>query len=606
MGVSYLDTRMPMNVDTSRMIFFTSAILDPWTMLRIIIKALRDGFRFFILPERNLQGVLSESVLGYCRITTFARISMHLAGSGYALPLICFIIQNDDALDLITLMQLAMTSTPSSKVYKNFNNLARRTHGINLEQLVVLADKVKNGSKRIPGISKESKRYRTLMKLPDDRPLPNEYCADLGDFGDSFEKYKDFLPTILVDMDIHHNDHELYKQVGVFLSPAFKNRRIKPGYPNRFINVGNFCHMNSVFQFVSGLLVNSDCDYVNSSYPEICGIFRSYIQGESNISPMTLFLLGKRLDKDNCYMNDQQDALETFYTFFACTLISPQVPHEVECAAEWRFHSCKTTHCEKCKVDLRSPIVDMDAYLMLHVPSTQIINPLTTEALFNSYCDSAVEGRNCDICDQITGATQQVQILHTPKVLVFVTLSGRFIQYLNRDDEVRFKRVKGVVISPDLILTVHGKRFRLSSMIYHSGETPRSGHYLAAVAYSNRWHVLDDYCISSLERQTLLREYEQEGTEENPHVEYSRPCKDTTPIPSSEWAAGIPIPDGGKTSPTASNCFYVYMLGYTLLEAGSEEEKYFVEQVMEAEQKKMEMNYSKSSNKNKNKEKKKN
>ena len=46
------------------------------------------------------------------------------------------------------------------------------------------------------------------------------------------------------------------------------------------------------------------------------------------------------------------------------------------------------------------------------------------------------------------------------------------------------------------------------------------------------------------------------------------------------------------------------MLGYTLLEAGSEEEKYFVEQVMEAEQKKMEMNYSKSSNKNKNKNKK--
>ena len=118
------------------------------------------------------------------------------------------------------------------------------------------------------------------------------------------------------------------------------------------------------------------------------------------------------------------------------------------------------------------------------------------------------------------------------------------------------------------------------------------------------YYYMDDYCISSWGRSTLLREYEQEGTEETPHVEYSRPCKDTTPIPSSEWAAGIPIPDGGKTSPTASNCFYVYMLGYTLLEAGSEEEKYFVEQVMEAEQKKMEMNYSKSSNKNNNKKKK--
>jgi hypothetical protein len=109
---------MPFNIDTSKVIFFTSAILDPWTMLKIFIKALWEGFRFFIVPERNLQGVLSECVLGYCRITTFAKIHMTLAGSNYALPLICFMIQNDDAFDLITLMQLTMTTQRKDRWYK--------------------------------------------------------------------------------------------------------------------------------------------------------------------------------------------------------------------------------------------------------------------------------------------------------------------------------------------------------------------------------------------------------------------------------------------------------------------------------------------------------
>jgi hypothetical protein len=198
---------------------------------------------------------------------------------------------------------------------------------------------------------------------------------------------------------------------------------------------------------------------------------------------------------------------------------------------------------------------------------------MTTKYLFKLHCAETIVDCYCDICEKNVPTTQTIEIQYTPKVLIFCTLNGRFEQYRKQDGSIAFRRVKGVVISPELILPIKEKKYKLSTVIYHSGESPSSGHYVAAVNYNNQWYILDDYDISYGERNILLDEYEQMGNEESPQIEYTRPSKDSRPIPSSEWAAGIPILDGGKISSTASNKFYVYLLGYTLLEADSEVEE---------------------------------
>jgi hypothetical protein len=101
-GVNYEDTRMSQKVDTSRVAIFTSAILDPNSMLVILIKAIREGHRFFIVPKRNIEkdGALSKIVLNELVLKDFSCIPMKLGFSGYALPLISFVLDNDDALSL--------------------------------------------------------------------------------------------------------------------------------------------------------------------------------------------------------------------------------------------------------------------------------------------------------------------------------------------------------------------------------------------------------------------------------------------------------------------------------------------------------------------------
>ena len=594
---------MPFNIDTSKVIFFTSAILDPWTMLKIFIKALWEGFRFFIVPERNLQGVLSESVLGYCRITTFTKIHMTLAGSNYALPLICFMIQNDDAFDLITLMQLTMT-TQRKTIIKDFNDIKERTNGINLERLVALADKVKkNSEKKVLNISKESKRSK--MELPDDRPLPNEYCADLNNFGEALNKYKEYLPTILVDLDIEHKNHELYKQVGAFLSPAFRDPIKKIGFPCRFINEANCCHFNSTFQFHSILVFNAKIDYVNSIYPEICGVIRSYIQGESHISPITLTSLVSRLKSRTLsdYLSYQQDVLETWIKFFGPTLVSPVLPHEVECAKDWRCQSCKVYTCEVCGFREKSITKESDAFFTLHVPPTQVENPMTIDYLFAEYCAETTIQRNCDCCNESCPTTKLIEMIYYPKVLIFCTLNGRFDSEI-KNGRMDWKRVKkGAVVSPELIITLpNGKKFKLSTMIYHTGESPMSGHYISAVNYFDDWYLLDDYNIEYKELKKLvqgecdehLRQKQQHMAEDDDGVDNSGPeysrykGKDETPIPTSSWYDGIPLRDGESIPSRGDSKFYVYLLGYTALDADSKEERKLMQKLEEKEAKKKE------------------
>jgi hypothetical protein len=70
-------------------------------MIEIFIKAIRDGHKVFIVPHRNLDAVLGLDVLGMMEIQYFAQIPMNLAGSGTSLPLVCFTLQNDDALDIL-------------------------------------------------------------------------------------------------------------------------------------------------------------------------------------------------------------------------------------------------------------------------------------------------------------------------------------------------------------------------------------------------------------------------------------------------------------------------------------------------------------------------
>jgi hypothetical protein len=155
-----------------------------------------------------------------------------------------------------------------------------------------------------------------------------------------------------------------------------------------------------------------------------------------------------------------------------------------------------------------------------------------------------------------------------------------------------YKRIKSVVISPELIITFKGtKKYKLSSMIYHAGDSPSSGHYIAAVNYFDVWYILDDYTIDYRQLQTLIKgetehyqqqqkaEQEEDGDESGPDdTEYSRYKKeDSTPIPTSDWYAGIPLRDGGKLYKNGSS-FYIYMLGYTALDADSKEEKELLKQ----------------------------
>jgi hypothetical protein len=347
------------------------------------------------------------------------------------------VLQNDDALDLITyvaaavyivlrlllclltfaivylfrLMNLAIAS-PNNEVVGTFEELRKQTTENNLAQLAAIVEKINNKEAKQKNISKESKRS---ISIPNDRPIPNTACIDLGNFDNESEPIpKDFLPTILVDMDINHRNYPLYNHVETFLSPAFQTRVIKHEFPYEFINASNYCHFIACFQFMSGCIISADVDYYNNTHPDIAGVLRSYIQGPTILSPITLYLLASRIDKN--YMEQQQDALETMVTFFMPSFHSPTNAGETKSATEdWNHQYRSRFTCDTCDFIADSSSLSTGSYFSLVAPlRSEVKNKtISVRELFDSYCElsPSVEWY-CHCCAANNGATEAKNILY--------------------------------------------------------------------------------------------------------------------------------------------------------------------------------------------------
>jgi hypothetical protein len=100
MGMSLTEWMPKFTTDTSRCIFFTSAIIPTLDMALIMINALSKGFLRFIMPARNTK-LLGEALIGEMSILFYEKASVKLSVSGETLPLMFFSLLNTDVLPLI-------------------------------------------------------------------------------------------------------------------------------------------------------------------------------------------------------------------------------------------------------------------------------------------------------------------------------------------------------------------------------------------------------------------------------------------------------------------------------------------------------------------------
>jgi hypothetical protein len=79
-----------------------------------------------------------------------------------------------------------------------------------------------------------------------------------------------------------------------------------------------------------------------------------------------------------------------------------------------------------------------------------------------------------------------------PRVLIFCTINGRF----KLNDLGVYSRVHSMQIIPEEFLIFGSQSYKLSSIIYHTGESMLSGHYVTAVNIGKigcpEWYVVND------------------------------------------------------------------------------------------------------------------
>jgi uncharacterized UBP type Zn finger protein len=199
-------------------------------------------------------------------------------------------------------------------------------------------------------------------------------------------------------------------------------------------------------------------------------------------------------------MSNQQDALETLLKFFLCSSVEPVQFLEKESAKRWNFYGKKITECSTCSSTTES-FEMIDAYISLQIPLPAEnrfgINGCTIKELFNEYCQPCViNDYKCSSCTKDgscnINAIQKYQVTHFPRVLIFCTINGRF----KLNDLGVYSRVHSMQIIPEEFLIFGSQSYKLSSIIYHTGESMLSGHYVTAVNIGKvgypEWYVVND------------------------------------------------------------------------------------------------------------------
>ena len=101
MGASVEELKYSSSVDTSRAIFFTSAITAYDVFIPIFKKSLLDGHQHFIIPERLAKGCLYQIFAEARKYASYLKINVKLKGSNTVLALAYFRISHTDVWDLL-------------------------------------------------------------------------------------------------------------------------------------------------------------------------------------------------------------------------------------------------------------------------------------------------------------------------------------------------------------------------------------------------------------------------------------------------------------------------------------------------------------------------
>ena len=273
--------------------------------------------------------------------------------------------------------------------------------------------------------------------------------------------------------------------------------------PIGLVNIGNDCFFNSVVQALFSLL--SFQNYVVNFEPQISDeiepvramkkLFRDIKARRSNPLSTHAFLMALNLPE---YEENRQFDAEECMTHIV-NIFNPRINdasnakhNQLPENCEFLVKGDESVLCYSCNKQSNTPYAE--SLCTIEFPESDVYSSVQLkidEMTNDPYGERMDELYKCNSCESShpegTEATQVRTLMSINKYIIFQLKIFGF----DRDTNQSYKISPNLQIDEEVDNILLGK-LKLRAIVYHTGDTPTSGHYMSSVQIDNIWYTCND------------------------------------------------------------------------------------------------------------------
>ena len=235
---------------------------------------------------------------------------------------------------------------------------------------------------------------------------------------------------------------------------------------------------------------------LNTIDPIVLTIKNLFNQIECSNTSIETYLYVQSLELPHYQPGVQFDAHECLLHIL--NLIYPPRPdNSVPDESVFQISSLESILCQTCNNASENTLLDTICPISFPDPYRMNSIQIEIERLTNDPHGELVQSYPCVNCPTRTNATKARTVLNISDFIIFQLK----LYHYDLTTATAHKLVPNLQIELEIENILLGT-LTLHAIVYHHGNTPRSGHYTSAVKYNNTWFLVDDQRISNVVRFT--------------------------------------------------------------------------------------------------------